>query len=132
MAGGDTAGHPQLSEGSVQLCVGTLYGVLDRLAKDELIELDREEVQQGGRLRPYYRLTSAGEQALTAEAQRMAVGTQAAVHRIAAGRDGCGLARPARREASRDHPPRTALPRPAAPAAVLPAHQDSFSPLAAY
>ncbi|MFF4607397.1 PadR family transcriptional regulator [Streptomyces sp. NPDC001339] len=75
----------ELSEGSVQLRVGTLYGVLDRLVKDELIALDREEVQQG-RLRRYYRLTDSGERALTAEAERMAAGAQAAARRIALGR----------------------------------------------
>ncbi|WP_328540866.1 PadR family transcriptional regulator [Streptomyces sp. NBC_00344] len=75
----------ELSAGEVQLRVGTLYGVLDRLAADELIVLDREEVQNG-RLRRYYRLTDAGETALGAEAERMATGARAAVERIAAGR----------------------------------------------
>ncbi|MBM4791326.1 helix-turn-helix transcriptional regulator [Streptomyces sioyaensis] len=75
----------ELSEGHVQLRIGTLYGVLDRLAADGLIELDREEVQQG-RLRRYYRLTDAGGAALSAEAQRMAAGARAATERIAAHR----------------------------------------------
>lgn len=75
----------RLSEGHVQLRIGTLYGVLDRLAADELIELDREEVQQG-RLRRYYRLTDAGAAALSAEAERMAAGARAATQRIAAHR----------------------------------------------
>ncbi|WP_432002392.1 PadR family transcriptional regulator [Streptomyces sioyaensis] len=74
-----------LSEGHVQLRIGTLYGVLDRLAADGLIELDREEVQQG-RLRRYYRLTDAGGAALSAEAQRMAAGARAATERMAAHR----------------------------------------------
>ncbi|MEV0276890.1 PadR family transcriptional regulator [Streptomyces sp. NPDC050610] len=72
----------ELSGGDVQLRVGTLYGVLDRLAADGLIELDREEVQQG-RLRRYYRLTDDGEAALSAEAERMAAGARTAARRIA-------------------------------------------------
>ncbi|WP_030348365.1 PadR family transcriptional regulator [Streptomyces sp. NRRL S-1022] len=76
-----------LSDGEVQLRVGTLYGVLDRLTADGLIVLDREEVQQG-RLRRYYRLTDEGVAALDAEAERMAAGAGAAKRRIAAGRAG--------------------------------------------
>ncbi|GAU65902.1 putative PadR family transcriptional regulator [Streptomyces sp. NBRC 110611] len=75
----------ELSSGEVQLRVGTLYGVLDRLTADGLIVLDREEVQQG-RLRRYYRLTDEGVQALTAEAERMAAGASAARKRITKGR----------------------------------------------
>ncbi|WP_329460213.1 PadR family transcriptional regulator [Streptomyces sp. NBC_01497] len=74
----------ELSEGSVRLRVGTLYGVLDRLSGDGLIVLDREEVQQG-RLRRYYRLTDEGAAALTEEAARMAAGARAATERMAAG-----------------------------------------------
>jgi len=75
----------ELSEGTVQMRVGTLYGVLDRLTADALIVLDREEVQQG-RLRRYYRLTDEGTAALTAEAERLAAGASAAKKRIAEGR----------------------------------------------
>lgn len=75
----------ELSDGEVQLRVGTLYGVLDRLAADGLIVLDREEVQQG-RLRRYYRLTEEGLAALAAEAERMAAGASAARRRMARGR----------------------------------------------
>ncbi|MEU6356564.1 PadR family transcriptional regulator [Streptomyces sp. NPDC047072] len=75
----------ELSEGSVQMRVGTLYGVLDRLTADGLIVLDHEEVQQG-RLRRYYRLTDGGTQALDAEAERLAAGASAAKKRIAEGR----------------------------------------------
>ncbi|MFM9441491.1 PadR family transcriptional regulator [Streptomyces acidiscabies] len=73
-----------LSGGEVQLRVGTLYGVLDRLTADALIVLDREEVQQG-RLRRYYRLTDEGVAALDAEAERMAAGASAAKRRMAEG-----------------------------------------------
>jgi DNA-binding PadR family transcriptional regulator len=75
----------ELSEGAVQMRVGTLYGVLDRLTADGLIVLDREEVQQG-RLRRYYRLTDEGTAALDAEAERLAAGASAAKKRIAEGR----------------------------------------------
>lgn len=78
-----------LSDGEVQLRVGTLYGVLDRLVADGLIVLDREEVQQG-RLRRYYRLTEQGTAALGDEAERMAAGARAAVERLAAGRPAPG------------------------------------------
>ncbi|HEY5878622.1 MAG TPA: PadR family transcriptional regulator, partial [Nakamurella sp.] len=48
-----------VSSGRVRLKVGTLYGVLERLVRDGLVELDREEVHSG-RLRRYYRLTDNG------------------------------------------------------------------------
>jgi DNA-binding PadR family transcriptional regulator len=67
----------ELSDGRVQLRVGTLYGVLDRLVADGLAEREREEVHQG-RLRRYYRLTDAGIQALAAEVNRMAANVRAA------------------------------------------------------
>jgi len=75
----------KLSEGRVQLKVGTLYGVLDRLVADSLVELDREEVHQG-RLRRYYRLTDLGGQALAREAQRQAANARAASARLRAWR----------------------------------------------
>ncbi|MFF6803219.1 helix-turn-helix transcriptional regulator [Streptomyces sp. NPDC012616] len=83
----------ELSDGEVQLRVGTLYGVLDRLTADGLIALDREEVQQG-RLRRYYRVTDDGVQALAAEADRMAAGAGAARRRIDAGRRALGTVIP--------------------------------------
>jgi DNA-binding PadR family transcriptional regulator len=58
----------ELSQGRVKLKIGSLYGVLDRLAVDGLIELDREEPHEG-RLRRYYRLTGEGRHALAAEAE---------------------------------------------------------------
>jgi PadR family transcriptional regulator PadR len=56
-----------LSHGQVKLKIGSLYGVLDRLATDGLIEPDREEAHDG-RLRRYYRLTQDGRRALAQEA----------------------------------------------------------------
>ncbi|MEU2955541.1 PadR family transcriptional regulator [Streptomyces xanthochromogenes] len=72
-----------LSDGHVQLRVGTLYGVLDRLVADGFIALDREEVHQG-RLRRYYRILDAGEAELSAEAERMAAGARTVSERLAA------------------------------------------------
>jgi DNA-binding PadR family transcriptional regulator len=62
---GEVAG---LSQGRVQLKIGSLYGVLDRLATAGLIEPDREE-SHDGRLRRYYRLTQDGRRALAEEAE---------------------------------------------------------------
>ncbi len=73
----------RLSGGRVRLRVGTLYGVLDRLAADELVVLDREEVRQG-RLRRYYRLTEPGARALDAEAARLAENARQAKVRLSA------------------------------------------------
>lgn len=75
------ADHPQhgyaviedvaaISDGRVRLHAGSLYALLDRLRTNGLIEVDREEVVQS-RLRRYYRITGAGAQRLTEEAQRM-------------------------------------------------------------
>ena len=58
----------ELSQGRVRLKIGSLYGVLDRLAAEELIEPDRDEAHDG-RLRRYYRLTKHGRSALAAEAE---------------------------------------------------------------
>ncbi|MFB4282045.1 PadR family transcriptional regulator [Nonomuraea sp. MTCD27] len=73
----------RLSEGRVQLKIGTLYGVLDRLSAAGLVVLDREEAQQG-RLRRYYRLTDEGARALQEEATRMAAAASAATARLRA------------------------------------------------
>ena len=61
-----------LSRGRVRLKIGSLYGVLDRLAAEGLIEPDREEAHDG-RLRRYYRLTKDGRRALAEEAELRAV-----------------------------------------------------------
>ena len=58
----------ELSQGRVKLKIGSLYGVLDRLAAGGLIEPDREEAHDG-RLRRYYRLTRDGRRALAEEAE---------------------------------------------------------------
>src|SRR5262250_1441175 len=58
----------ELSQGRVKLKIGSLYGVLDRLATEGLIEVDREEAHDG-RLRRYYRLTRDGWRALAEEVE---------------------------------------------------------------
>lgn len=67
----------ELSDGRVRLRVGTLYGLLDRLTADGLVERDREEVHQG-RLRRYYRPTGAGVAVLQTETHRLAANARAA------------------------------------------------------
>jgi PadR family transcriptional regulator len=78
-----------LSDGRVQLKIGSLYGVLDRLVAEGLVELDREEPHQG-RLRRYYRITSGGLDAVRAEATRLAANARAADRRLKAMRPGLG------------------------------------------
>jgi PadR family transcriptional regulator PadR len=58
----------ELSQGRVKLKIGSLYGVLERLAAEGLIEPDRDEAHDG-RLRRYYRLTRDGRRALAEEAE---------------------------------------------------------------
>jgi DNA-binding PadR family transcriptional regulator len=71
----------RLSEDRVRLKIGTLYGVLDRLVGEGLVEPDREEIQQG-RLRRYYRLTDRGGRSLAAEAERQASNARIAGDRL--------------------------------------------------
>jgi DNA-binding PadR family transcriptional regulator len=73
----------ELSGGRLELPVGTLYGVLDRLAGHQLVELDREEAHHG-RLRRYYRLTPAGRAQLEVETERLAANVQVASARLGA------------------------------------------------
>jgi PadR family transcriptional regulator, regulatory protein PadR len=58
----------ELSQERVKLKIGGLYGVLERLAAEGLIEPDRQEAHDG-RLRRYYRLTREGRSALAEEAE---------------------------------------------------------------
>jgi PadR family transcriptional regulator, regulatory protein PadR len=74
LAGGPRHGYgivsevADLSQGRVKLKIGSLYGVLDRLTTEGLIEADREEAHDG-RLRRYFRLTRDGRRALAEEAE---------------------------------------------------------------
>lgn len=72
----------ELSEGRVEMKVGTLYGLLDRLVAEGLVGHDREEVHQGRRRR-YYCLTDDGRTALEAEVARQAANARAASARLA-------------------------------------------------
>ena len=74
----------ELSDGRVKLKIGSLYGVLDRLVTEGLVELDREE-PENGRLRRYFRITGSGRHTLAAEAQRQAANAQLATARLALG-----------------------------------------------
>jgi DNA-binding PadR family transcriptional regulator len=71
----------ELSHGEVVLRPGTLYGALDRLAEEGLIEVDREEAVDG-RLRRYYRLTDSGAAALAAQVDRLRRHADAAETRL--------------------------------------------------
>src|SRR3954451_21215506 len=72
-----------LSGGRVRLRPGTLYTALDRLRGEGLIEVDREEIVDS-RLRRYYRVTSAGEERLAAEAARLHANASVAMSRLKA------------------------------------------------
>jgi len=75
LAGGDLHGYgiikevESLSDGRVRLSPGTLYGALDRLKNDGLVETAGEERVEG-RLRRYYHLTDPGAAALQQEIDR--------------------------------------------------------------
>jgi PadR family transcriptional regulator, regulatory protein PadR len=73
-----------LSSGRVKLAAGTLYGVLNRLASDGLIEHTRE-VTVGGRRRRYYELTDSGRAVLGVEAEQLILTAAAVDARVAAG-----------------------------------------------
>jgi DNA-binding PadR family transcriptional regulator len=73
----------ELSDGTVTLRAGTLYGALDRLIEHGLIAVDRQEVVDG-RLRRYYRLTDAGAGRLAERARRMRKHAEAAEDRLRA------------------------------------------------
>ncbi len=58
------------SGGGIQMGPGTLYGSIDRMLRDCLVE---ESEKQDDERRRYYRLTSQGRAVLTAELQRLEV-----------------------------------------------------------
>ena len=67
----------ELSDGRVQLKVGTLYAALDRLGEQGLVEGAGDEVV-AGRLRRYYKLTDVGALRLEEEAARLAANAASA------------------------------------------------------
>jgi PadR family transcriptional regulator len=60
----------ELAGGELRLRAGTLYAALDRLADQELVIADHEEIVSG-RLRRYYRLTPEGGATVEAEAEQL-------------------------------------------------------------
>lgn len=81
LAGGDKHGYAMMKEartpegGGVAMGPGTLYGTLDRLMRDELVE---ESGMSDDERRRYYRLTAPGRKALAAELERMEAAVSAA------------------------------------------------------
>lgn len=71
----------ELSQGRIRLMAGTLYGALDRLQAEGLVEQDREEIVNG-RCRRYYRLTAPGQRLLQEEAARLAASAQIVRERL--------------------------------------------------
>ena len=70
-----------LSDGRVKLQPGTLYGVLDRLREDGLVEVSGEDVVDG-RARRYYRITENGAATLSREAERLAANARQAISKL--------------------------------------------------
>ncbi|WP_245240686.1 PadR family transcriptional regulator [Streptomyces spiramenti] len=70
-----------LSGGRVVLRTGTLYGALDRLLGEGLVEVHREEVVDG-RARRIYALSPAGRGRLADEVTRMAATAREAGRRL--------------------------------------------------
>jgi PadR family transcriptional regulator, regulatory protein PadR len=81
----------ELSDGRVRLTAGTLYGALNRLAADGLVEPAGERQVQGRRRR-YYRLTATGHAELSAEVERLRSTAAALAGRASAARRTLGLA----------------------------------------
>ena len=72
-----------LSDGRVRLTAGTLYGALDRLTGEGLVEIDREETVSG-RPRRYHRITGAGREAVAEEAAHLRSAARAVEARLGA------------------------------------------------
>lgn len=60
----------ELSDGRLTLRVGTLYGVLDRLERNDWVRESGTEVVDG-RHRRYFEITEQGRAAITAETARL-------------------------------------------------------------
>ncbi|MFI7387191.1 PadR family transcriptional regulator [Streptomyces sp. NPDC049813] len=70
-----------ISHGRVRLRTGTLYGSLERLQQEGLVEVFSEERVEG-RLRRTYALTADGRQVLAEEARRLAATAREATRRL--------------------------------------------------
>lgn len=73
----------ELSDGTVRLSTGTLYGLLERALTERLV-VAGEPYVLGGRERRDYALTPAGRLVLDAEARRLAHAARAVRHRLRA------------------------------------------------
>jgi PadR family transcriptional regulator PadR len=71
----------QLSDGRVNLKVGTLYAALDRLQAEGLVVAAGDEVVSG-RLRRYFELTDPGAASLAAESERQSLNAKRAQDRL--------------------------------------------------
>lgn len=71
----------EMSRGRVKLRTGTLYGALERLQADGLIEVFTEERVEG-RMRRTYALTDQGRRTLAEEARRLAATAREATRRL--------------------------------------------------
>jgi DNA-binding PadR family transcriptional regulator len=86
LAGGEKHGYAIMKEaalpagGGVALGPGTLYGTLDRLIRDSLVE---ETGLTDDARRRYYRLTQLGHRVLAAETARLAASLRTARSRTA-------------------------------------------------
>jgi DNA-binding PadR family transcriptional regulator len=70
----------ELSDGAVRMGPGTLYGTLNRLVEDGLIEETTDEVERDdNERRRYYRLSGVGRTVALEELDRL----RALVHRVA-------------------------------------------------
>jgi DNA-binding PadR family transcriptional regulator len=74
-----------ISGGRVRLRTGTLYSALDRLQREGLIQVEREEVVDG-RARKVYALADPGRAALAEEQERLRVVVAEIERRTAAAR----------------------------------------------
>lgn len=72
----------EISGGRVKMRTGTLYGALDRLLQQGLIEVAAEEIVDG-RARRTYALTGSGRSALATEAERLRTVAAEAERRLA-------------------------------------------------
>jgi DNA-binding PadR family transcriptional regulator len=72
----------EMSGGRVRLRAGTLYGALERLQDDGLVEFAGEEPSGGGPPRRNYRLTPAGSEALSRDAERLRANATVALARL--------------------------------------------------
>jgi PadR family transcriptional regulator, regulatory protein PadR len=74
----------EMSDGRVRLRAGTLYGALERLREDGLVEFAGEEPSGGGPPRRNYRLTQRGSTALSRDAERLKANADVALNRLRA------------------------------------------------